>query len=120
MAARHGRKGLSSAMRRVFGEMPAKQGSGEKKSGRASGQRQKSSKMVRVDLYTRVTLPNCRTLSTRQTDRSGMEPADTLMPTVAGPSMTRLPTALGPPDEWATGTDLMPMGALLMRRCERY
>jgi hypothetical protein len=76
--------------------------------------------MVRVDPYTRVTMPNCGTLSSRQSDRSGMEPAGTLMPTGAGPSTTRLPNVLGPPDEWVTGPDLMPMGALLMRRCERY
>jgi hypothetical protein len=61
MTARHGRKGLSSAMRRVFGEMPAKQGSGVKRSGRASGQGQKSSNMVRVDLYTRILASPCPT-----------------------------------------------------------
>ena len=49
-------------MRRELREMPVKQGSGFKKSGRVFGQGQKIAKMVRVGLYARVSTQDQQTL----------------------------------------------------------
>ncbi|MGA8730671.1 MAG: recombinase family protein [Terracidiphilus sp.] len=55
-------KGYSAAIDRELREMAVKQGSGIKKSGRVFGQGQKTAKIIRADLYARVSTMDQQTL----------------------------------------------------------
>src|SRR4051794_29093501 len=57
-----GRKGYSAAILGEHREVPVKQGSGSRKSGKVFGQGQKTAKMVRAGLYARVSTQDQQTL----------------------------------------------------------
>jgi putative DNA-invertase from lambdoid prophage Rac len=58
----HGQKGYSAAIGRELREVPVKQRSGGRKSGKVFGQGQKNAKMVRAALYARVSTQNQQSL----------------------------------------------------------